>query len=256
MASLVICFLMIQIVAGNEHYKGDSILHHLNNGIKFAKDFLGSESIALKVADFVVRAFQPKISLNNKRPIQDNSNDFGNENYSEENKSSYNTNEVPYSMSPLRQLVRLLGLQPKQISAVAVNALIFVAQMISTFLAVPRRTNKPHRSEDFTQWILNKKSRKLQDILATARNDSLPSLIDDLILEQESEEETSCIRLLVCKITPFINKMQDAVFGEKSDEFDKAHGASVMYRYLPTNDEFHTKSEICEEKHKDCKLYE
>ncbi|XP_047534239.1 uncharacterized protein LOC125068909 [Vanessa atalanta] len=257
MASLVICFLMIQIVAGNEEYRSDSILHHLNTGIKFAKDFLGSESVALKVADFVVRAFQPNISLNNKRPKPDNSNEYNNnENYSEENKHSYNTNEVPYSMSPLRHLVRLLGLQPKQISAVAVNALIFVAQMITTFLAGPRRTNKPYRSEDFTQWILNKNSRKLQDLLATARNDSLPNLIDDLILEQESEEETSCIRLFVCKITPFINKMQEAVFGEKRDDFDKTHGASFLYRHLPTNDEFLAKSEICEEKHKECKLYE
>lgn len=86
----------------------------------------------MKVADFVVRAFQPTSSIRNKRPIPDSSNEYSNENYSEEN-INYNMHEVPNTMSPLRHLVRLLGLQPKQISAVAVNALIFVAQMVITF---------------------------------------------------------------------------------------------------------------------------
>ncbi|XP_045452059.1 uncharacterized protein LOC123661103 [Melitaea cinxia] len=255
MASLVIFILIFQSVAGKEQPRSDSILHHLNSGIKFAKDFLGSESVALKVADFVVRAFQPTSSIRNKRPIPDSSNEYSNENYSEEN-INYNMHEVPNTMSPIRHLVRLLGLQPKQISAVAVNALIFVAQMITTFLAGPRRQNKSHRSEDFTEWILNKNSRKLQDLLATAKNDSLPNMIEDLILEHESKEETSCIRLFICKITPFVNKMQEAVFGEKTDNRDFTQGTSFMYRHLPTNDEFNSKSEICEQKYKDCKLYE
>lgn len=81
-------------------------------------------------------------------------------------------------------------------------------------------------------------------------------MIEDLILEHESEEETSCIRLFICKITPFVNKMQEAVFGEKSDDRDFTQGTSLMYRHLPTNDEFNSKSEICEQKYKDCKLYE
>ncbi|CAH2090324.1 unnamed protein product [Euphydryas editha] len=254
MALIVIFILMFQFAVGNEQHRSDSILHHLNSGIKFAKDFLGSESVALKVADFVVRAFQPTSSVN-KGPKPESSNEFSSDNYSEEN-NNYNIHEVPNSMSPLRHLVRLLGLQPKHISAVAVNALIFVAQMITTFLAGPRRQNKSHRSEDFTQWILNKNSRKLQDLLATAKNDSLPNMIEDLILEHESEEETSCIRLFICKITPFVNKMQEAVFGDNNDGPDFTQRTSFMYRHLPTNDEFNSKSEICEQKYKDCKLYD
>ncbi|CAH0726991.1 unnamed protein product, partial [Brenthis ino] len=216
---------------------------------------LSSESVALKVADFVVRAFQPKSSAKRHPHTDTFQNEQSNENYADEVKQNYNMNEVPY-FSPLRHLVRLLGLQPNQISAVAVNALIFVAQMITTFLAGPRHPNKPYRSEDLTTWILSKNSRRLQDLIEVARNDSLPKQIEDLIKEK-SDEETSCIQLLVCKITPFINKMQETVFSEENDKINKElRGAAFLYRHLPTSEEINAKSDVCEQKHKDCKLYE
>ncbi|XP_034833072.2 uncharacterized protein [Maniola hyperantus] len=256
MASLVLCFLMFQFVTGNENRRSDSILHHINSGMKIAQEFLGSESIALKVADFVVRAFQPlpvkrqpsSDSYLDKSPDSDEE--------SEESRPNYNINEVPLSISPLRHLVRLLGLQPRQISAVAVNALIFVAQMITSFLAGPRNPNRQYRSEDLTTWILNKNSQRLQDLITTAKNESLPEHIEDLIPDQESDEETSCIRLLVCKITPFVSKMQKAVFSEVDGLDKKARGASFMYRHLPTSEEINSRSKICERKYKDCNLYE
>lgn len=83
------------------------------------------------MADFVVRAFQPDASTNKKQQQSQSYQGDSKENYEEGIKPSYNINEVPYSESPLRHLVRLLGLQPNQISAVAVNALIFVAQMVT-----------------------------------------------------------------------------------------------------------------------------
>ncbi|CAH2258985.1 uncharacterized protein LOC120631618 [Pararge aegeria] len=255
MASLVLCFLLFQFVTGNENYRNDGILHHINSGMKIATEFLGSESIALKVADFVVRAFQPMPSRRQPSDSYPDESADSDED-SGENIPKYNINEVPPTMSPLRHLVRLLGLQPKQISAVAVNALIFVAQMITSFLAGPN-TNKKHRSEDLTTWILNKNSRRLQDLIETAKNESLPEHIEELIRNQESNEETSCIRLLVCKITPFVNKMQKAVFSEKDERSnEEMRGASFMYRHLPTRAEIDSRSKICELKYKECNLYE
>lgn len=78
-----------------------------------------------------------------------------------------------------------------------------------------------------------------------------------MIKEQGSEEETSCIRLLVCKITPFVNKMQKTVFGK--DELDKdenIRGAAIMYRHLPTEREIRERSDICEQRHRSCNLNE
>lgn len=90
-----------------------------------------------------------------------------------------------------------------------------------------------------------------------AKNESLSDLIEQMI-QQESTEETSCIRLLVCKITPFINKMQNTVFGE-DDPNDKSRertGAAILYRHIPTSEEINSRSNFCENRHKNCNLNE
>nr|ADW40544.1 proctolin peptide [Bombyx mori] len=112
-------------------------------------------------------------------------------------------------------------------------------------------------------WILNKNSRKLQEMISAAKNESLPDNIEHLIKRQGSDDETGCIRLLVCKITPFIVRMQEAVFGNngrndktksKGNEQQRNGVASVMYRYLPTQDEINEHSDICERRHRDCSI--
>lgn len=128
---------------------------------------------------------------------------------------------------------------------------------ISTFLSGGRRPSNSHRSEDPAERILNKNSRRLQEIIAAAKNESLPDFIEDLIKEKESEGETSCIRLLFCKITPFINKMQNTVFGKDNMEINNrsgALGADILYRHLPTTDEIYKRSDDCEKQHTECDL--
>lgn len=141
-----------------------------------------------------------------------------------------------------------------------VHNVYYLLFQISTFLAGPKHPPNPYRSEDPTTWILTKNSRRLQDILATAKNSTLPDAIDELIKEQGTEEETSCIRLLVCKVTPFIYRMQKTVFGneeEKDARFSKElRGSALMYRHLPTAEEITARNDICEQQHKDCNLNE
>ncbi|XP_049874968.1 uncharacterized protein LOC126373054 [Pectinophora gossypiella] len=263
MAALALwLFVLAPVVCGNQENAREGLMDHLTHGMKFASNLLGSESVALKVAEFVVRAFQnannPPSKPIRRRPLPDAYEEGTSDEETFEKRPDYNINEVPTPMTPLKHLVRLFGLQPNQISAVAVNALVFVAQMISTFLAGPKRPSRPYRVEDPTSWILNKNSRSLQDLLATAKNESLPETIEDLIKQQGSDEETSCIRLLVCKITPFVNRMQKAVFGNDSDTVfdDNLKGSAVLYRHLPTEEEINRRSEVCEKKHADCDLNE
>ncbi|XP_026752453.1 uncharacterized protein LOC113512739 [Galleria mellonella] len=256
-------FLAIQMATGSENYRSDGFLDKLSNGMKIANDLLGPESLALKVADFVVKAFQtgnrPPPAY--RRPTLNNINEDSYEDV-QENKPNYYVNEAPNPVNPLRYLVKLMGLQTNQISAVAVNALVFVAQMISTFFTGPKRSHGQYRSEDPTNWILNKNSGRLQELINTAKNESILYDIDELIKQQGSDEETSCIRLLVCKITPYVHKMQNAVFGENnSSNADNGNlrdlrGSAVMYRHLPTADEVKATSDICERRHKDCDLNE
>ncbi|XP_045499838.1 uncharacterized protein LOC123697386 [Colias croceus] len=261
MASLVIFFIIFHVVSGDQNLKRESVIDHLTNGMKFAKDFLGSESVAMKVADFVVRAFQPKKNPTSQRkhPINEEypstSSLHSEENYSNDKYQNYDVNESPNLLSPWRHLVKLLGLQTNQISAVAVNALIFIAQMITTFLSGPKRPNRQQRSDDLSTWMLNKDSKKLQELLATAKNESLPDLLEDLIRKEESED-TSCIQLLVCKITPFVNKMQKTVFGNDEIVNNENGGSTALYRHLPSQEEFKSQSQLCEKRFKECNLNE
>ncbi|XP_026330857.1 uncharacterized protein LOC113238262 isoform X2 [Hyposmocoma kahamanoa] len=146
--------------------------------MQFAKDFLGSESIARTVAEFVVRAFQNANAAPSKpirhRPVNNAYTDYTSNEETFDKRPNNDVNDGYLPMTPLRHLVKLFGLQPNQISAVAVNALVFVAQMISTFLTGPKRPGRLRHSEDSTSWILNKNSRALQDLLKTAKNESLP----------------------------------------------------------------------------------
>ncbi|KAM3962010.1 uncharacterized protein ACR2FA_003904 [Aphomia sociella] len=260
----LVIYLVFQVVAGSENYRSEGFMDKLSNGMKFANNLLGPESIALKVADFVMKTFQAgsRQPPTYRRPFYNvNENDHSDED-TQEDKLSYNINEVPSPVNPLKYLVKLMGLQSNQIGAVAVNALVFVAQMISSFFAGPRPAHGQYRSEDPTSWIINKNSRRLQDLLTTAKNESILYDIDELIKQQGTEEETSCIRLLVCKITPYVRKMQDAVFGKNSDDNINSNnekdlrGSAVMYRHLPTSDEVTASSDICEQRHKDCDLHE
>ncbi|KAF9424268.1 hypothetical protein HW555_000661 [Spodoptera exigua] len=270
MAPRVLCVLLItfQVVCANEQYRNDGLMDRLSSGMKFAQNLLGSESVALKVAEFVVRAFQTanKPPTTNRRWPQNDVHSeetsySESESYNQDKGPDYDVNETQSPLTPLRQIVRLFGLQPNQISAVAVNALVFVAQMISTFLSGPRRPSKPYRSDDPMEWILNKNSRNLQELIAAAKNESLPGTIDELIQEHGSDEETSCIRLLVCKVTPFITRMQKTVFGNEKEENDASfpkepRGSATMYRHLPTAEEINARNDICERQHKDCNLNE
>lgn len=126
---------------------------------------------------------------------------------------------------------------------------------ISTFLSGPHRPSKPYRSEDPLNYILNKRSSRLQDLIATAKNDSLPEIIEDVIEQQNTDEDISCVKLLICKITPFVSKMQKAVFGpEEVTERSDGAGAAVMWRHLPNEEELSARSDVCELKHRDCVL--
>lgn len=129
---------------------------------------------------------------------------------------------------------------------------------ISTFLSGPQKPGRPNKTGDPASWILNKNSRKLQELISTAKNESLPDMIEDIINNQGTAEETSCIKLLVCKITPYITKMQKTVFEEnmenKNENKETHRGASIMYRHLPEARDIDARSQICEKKYPLCDL--
>lgn len=118
--------------------------------------------MALKVAEFVVRAFQTanNPSTSNKRwPQNDLHNEESSsysesESYTHDKGPDYDVNETQSPLTPLRQIVRLFGLQPNQISAVAVNALVFVAQMVSRKFAIPYLMDRRVQSNTISSFLI------------------------------------------------------------------------------------------------------
>lgn len=93
------------------------------------------------MAEFVVKAFQtankphtsnrrwPQNDLNSEETTHSSHGES--ETHTQDKQPDYDVNESQGPLTPIRHLVRLFGLQPNQISAVAVNALVFVAQLVS-----------------------------------------------------------------------------------------------------------------------------
>lgn len=83
---------------------------------------------------------------------------------------------------------------------------------------------------------------------------------------EEIEGETDCIKLLLCKVKPFIWAMQKAVIKkiddqqDAPDEDDKAKKTAhsrkaILFKYLPDINEFKNNGMECEEKYNRCKIF-
>ncbi|KAK5643669.1 hypothetical protein RI129_007514 [Pyrocoelia pectoralis] len=150
--------------------------------------------------------------------------------------------------------LRLLGLDAKKISAIAVNAIIFVAQLISTTLSKPppSQLTEARKLKAGTpyDWVLN--NSNLADIIESAKQDDLPENIVNYIKERGLEEDTDCIQLLLCKAAPLIWGMQKTV---NSSHENMPKGKAVLFANLPTLEEFADYGDICEKKHPYCLIY-
>ncbi|KAB0799105.1 hypothetical protein PPYR_06985 [Photinus pyralis] len=150
--------------------------------------------------------------------------------------------------------LRLLGLDTKKISAIAVNAIIFIAQLISSTLSKPppSQLTEARRVKDGTpyDWVLN--NSNLAHILESAKGDDLPENVVGYIKDQALEEDTDCIQLLLCKASPLIWGMQRTV---NSSHENVPKGKAALFANLPTLDEFADYGDTCEQKHPYCLIY-
>ncbi|OAD53567.1 hypothetical protein WN48_09729 [Eufriesea mexicana] len=149
---------------------------------------------------------------------------------------------------------RLLGLDSQKITAIAVNSVIFLAQMISALFNLKATKESPARSledeSDVSSWnpaklITESKNERIQSLVEQARDENLPVRL----IERIDEVGFACVRLLVCKISPVIRAAQNFLKNE-----DRG-GSSRMTSWLPSRDEFEENSDECENTHTDCGLF-
>lgn len=98
------------------------------------------------------------------------------------------------------------------------------------------------------EWIMD--NSEVVGLLEHAKNNSLPNKIVNYIKERSLDEDTDCIQLLICKISPFVWGMQKAV-GENNNR----KGNGILFEHLPTADDVANNGDICEKKHPYCIIH-
>lgn len=109
------------------------------------------------------------------------------------------------------------------------------------------RSSDPSGSGTF-DWILDKVSNGMNLYGDTIRNKKLPDILTSIVDDMETEQgQGDCIKMLLCKSSPFIWKMQDT-FINYVDGKQVKDGEDAMFGKLPGIDEYKAHGKICEER--------
>uniref|UniRef100_A0A1A9WEB9 Uncharacterized protein n=1 Tax=Glossina brevipalpis TaxID=37001 RepID=A0A1A9WEB9_9MUSC len=277
------CFFSFRENEGKS-FENMGLMNNLNQGLKFAGDMFGVR-MAADVADLVVKAF----SVNSKQENQENkkSNNQPNDTMTT---TKPNSDWSLINSKLITGILRLVNFDVSKLGALALNTLIIVAQTIAR--AVLFKTNIPSSIDSLNSHILydqnatssddiqqndhqfySKSEKNLFDRLVENPNEKLKQLLNDAtdvsltdnlihIIEdyEKINDEGACLKLLVCKITPFIRNMQKAFtiysMNKKQqqseeekrivDESSKKFNIKSLFSHLPNLSEYQEKSETCE----------
>ncbi|XP_067011775.2 uncharacterized protein [Anabrus simplex] len=155
---------------------------------------------------------------------------------------------------------RLLGLDSTKLGAIALNAIIFIAQLIGNTLMEPKPEEET-RSKDGKMgnpltWILDNPSQKIATLLEVAQDRTLP----EKLARRLPGRHTGCVQLLVCKSAPFVWGMQRSLRALlQPDPASQAEWSLLgplqrMYAYIPSVSEVTSHGDQCEVNYPDCKL--
>lgn len=116
------------------------------------------------------------------------------------------------------------------------------------------------QSESPLDWLLNNPPLQLGYMLNTIRHENVTDFLQsDLAnLEHTPMEDSGCIRLLICKIKPFIWKMQQVVQErlareENSEPPNESETiAELIVRNVPKLAEFQANGDQCEAQFRHC----
>ncbi|XP_050075237.1 uncharacterized protein LOC126562713 [Anopheles maculipalpis] len=200
-------------------------------------------------------------------------------------------------------MMKLLGLDGSQLGAMLVNGIVFLAHIIgtnlgafrsptldtsssfpSTFPSDPPLTGESQSAEasgsqkpgsNPLEWLLRNPSKRFRVLLDQVQNTDLAERLDREMdqLDRYAPEDTDCIRLLMCKVKPFIWKMQNVVRNQilaKSDGQQQQptgnnasnqstsvpNGEEILkgiHENLPSEKEFLRQSKLCEQQFRHCR---
>uniref|UniRef100_A0A182SDV8 Uncharacterized protein n=1 Tax=Anopheles maculatus TaxID=74869 RepID=A0A182SDV8_9DIPT len=205
--------------------------------------------------------------------------------------------------SMMTMMMKLLGLDGSQLGAMLVNGIVFLAHIIGTNLGAFRSPtldtsssfssfppdsppltgeSQPSEANDSQkpgsnplEWLLRNPSKRFRVLLDQVQNTDLAERLDREMdqLNRYAPEDTDCIRLLMCKVKPFIWKMQNVVRNqilvktdgrpqqptgkEANQSTERApNGDEILkgiHENLPSQEEFLRQSKLCEQQFRHCR---
>nr|CAH7759519.1 unnamed protein product [Callosobruchus chinensis] len=153
--------------------------------------------------------------------------------------------------------LRMLGLDNKKIGAIAVNAIITIAQLISSSLSLKQPANTPptQRSapnqEDAYETMM--KNPDVAETFEYAIDRDLVENVIEYVKERSLDEETGCLQLLICKSRPFFRRMQQIIAARRGNSTESFQ--DPMYGYFPNVEEVADYADTCEKRHPYCNIW-
>ncbi|CAG9764152.1 unnamed protein product [Ceutorhynchus assimilis] len=137
-------------------------------------------------------------------------------------------------------LFKILGFDSEKIGAIAVNGLIFLAQLLGTSLL--SNTSRAYEVKE----IKNLNLETLIPIeLGKITNQSLTEYVMEYVKERLDDDKNGCVQLLICKIAPFVWKMQNYFFNNDTN----SENENIIFSFLPSRAELLEQSQACGNKY-------
>ncbi|XP_020282699.1 uncharacterized protein LOC109854227 [Pseudomyrmex gracilis] len=213
--------------------KTEDVLNKIKVGLQYASNYLET---AKDIADLVSKSLGGK--QKQKR---------GEDEAKDETK-------IPFGPSNfVSSFFQIFGLDSQKIAAIAINSVIFLAQMISSLFGLKspqsnitdKDANDREPRWDPLKFTLENKNEKIRNLLDQARDPNLPNHL----ITRMSGSDSACIRLLLCKSSPVIRAAQNSLSNKSQEQMRR------ITSWLPSQDEFETNSDKCDDEHTDCRLF-
>ncbi|KAF6212287.1 hypothetical protein GE061_012809 [Apolygus lucorum] len=166
------------------------------------------------------------------------------------------TRRAPPANDLVGVLMRLMGLDSSKLSAIAVNALIFMAQMLGSSLSV-KSWDEKERDEipppgTPLGWIFDNSPVEARDLVHAAEDSTLPNQLIEIV-RLGTTEATDCIELLICYSAPVVWSMQRYLYKPPDPTWASMTPLQRMFAYFPTFKEIIHNSEGCDIQFPACK---
>ncbi|XP_017085245.1 uncharacterized protein LOC108117371 [Drosophila eugracilis] len=294
-------FSLLLYLGGQEASTG--VIENFSDGLKMAGQMFGINTAA-DVANLVAKAFSGKSMANVPNLVsysqygfpdqpKNNDEDGKEEDQSEQQSEMENAQEEPpVKNSPRKKpppfsfdsgklftnMLKMVGFDTQKLGALALNALIMVAQAIGSSLMqvtqggglssvdASETLYEPtdHRPRSLSMgspidWFMQRSDGYSKKLLKDIMDRDLPEYIVEMIEAKENPAEgknAGCLKLLMCKGKPIIWGMQNSLkkrLAGEEEEMESYLNKRIFFKYLPSLADFRVHSASCEKKYQvDC----